>query len=185
MALKEIVLYPSPILRAKTASVERFDKNLAALLDDLYETMVVAHGIGLAAPQIGVAQQVTVIDLNVESIIPPEIITGERRSVSPKHESRLELVNPKVTQSEQVVVSNEGCISIPDFRESIKRHEQVRVSAQDRFGNAYELRAEGLLAFALQHEIDHLNGILFIDHLSRLKKHMFQKWYEKQPWKTD
>jgi peptide deformylase len=95
------------------------------------------------------------------------------------HAQRLELINPIVSDGGKIVSSEEGCLSIPDYRDSIKRHETVRVTTMDRHGRLFKLKAIGLLAFCIQHEVDHLNGVLFTDHLSRLKKQLFNRWYLK------
>lgn len=177
MAIREIVLYPDPRLSQKTEIVKSFDSKLEKLLDDMFETMVAARGLGLAAPQIGELVQVAVIDLSIEDM-PPAVISSERPIVAPK--KRLELINPKIITAVKDVTSDEGCLSIPEYRDSVKRKECVTVEASDRAGNLFILEGRELLAFALQHEIDHLNGVLFVDHLSRLKRGIFQRWYAKR-----
>jgi peptide deformylase len=162
MATLELRYYPDEVLREDCNPVEGFDEQLAAFLDNMVETMYAENGIGLAAPQVGVTQRITVID------------------VSPDQDSPIELVNPTITHSEGSVVSEEGCLSIPEFRESVKRKERVVVEAFDRLGTAFTLEADGLLAICIQHELDHLDGVLFVDHLSRLKRELFKRWYKKQ-----
>lgn len=162
MAQREICIYPDDVLRQKTIPVTEFSRTLHTLLDDMRETMYAAHGVGLAAPQIGELVRVTVID------------------VSDSGNEPVEFINPVITAREGNIPSEEGCLSIPDFRDSITRSERVTVDAVDRNGAPFQVHAEGLLAICLQHEIDHLEGILFIDHLSRLKRDIFKKKWEKR-----
>ena len=162
MARLPIVIYPDPLLKQKTAPVTEFHGQLHRLLDDMAETMYVSKGVGLAAPQVGVLQRVTVIDVSEEG---DEII---------------ELINPTIVSSQGKVDSEEGCLSIPEFRDTVERKEKVVVSAFDRHGKPFEVDADDLLAICLQHEIDHLDGILFVDRLSRLKRELFKKWLKKQ-----
>ncbi|MGA1191507.1 MAG: peptide deformylase [Bdellovibrionota bacterium] len=162
MAQREICIYPDDVLRQKTIPVTEFSRPLHTLLDDMRETMYAAHGVGLAAPQIGELVRVTVID------------------VSDSGNEPLEFINPVITAREGNVPSEEGCLSIPDFRETITRSERITVDAVDRNGAPFQVQAEGLLAICLQHELDHLEGILFIDHLSRLKRDVFKKKWGKR-----
>lgn len=162
MAQREICIYPDDVLRQKTIPVTEFSRTLHTLLDDMRETMYAAHGVGLAAPQIGELVRVTVID------------------VSDSGNEPVEFINPVITAREGNIPSEEGCLSIPDFRDSITRSERVTVDAVDRNGAPFQVHAEGLLAICLQHEIDHLEGVLFIDHLSRLKRDIFKKKWEKR-----
>lgn len=162
MTILDIRTFPDPVLREKTQVVTDFGDSLKKLLDDMFETMRHAHGIGLAAPQVGVLQQVAVID------------------ISEDQNERIDLVNPQIVEGNGKVSSEEGCLSIPEYRDSIKRRSEVVVRAQDSQGNPFELHADGLLAICLQHEIDHLNGVLFIDHLSRLKRELFRRWFKRQ-----
>jgi peptide deformylase len=162
MATLDLRYYPDTVLREKCEEVETFDEKLAELLDNMIETMYAENGVGLAAPQVGITQRVTVID------------------VSPDQDTPIELINPVIADGEGSVTSEEGCLSIPEFRESVKRKDRVVVEAFDRLGGSFTIEAEGLLSICLQHEIDHLNGVLFIDHLSRLKRELFKRWYKKQ-----
>ncbi|MCB0319789.1 MAG: peptide deformylase [Bdellovibrionales bacterium] len=162
MTLLPIFKYPEEVLRQECEEVTDFDKSLCELLDNMAETMYEAQGIGLAAPQIGVTKQVTVIDVSSEE---PLLI---------------EFINPTIVAEEGATSSEEGCLSIPEYRESVKRSENIVVEAFDRTGKPFRMDADGLLSICLQHEIDHLHGILFIDHLSRLKREMFKRWYKKQ-----
>jgi len=162
MTIRSIVFYPDPGLTEPCAPVAAFDGDLHTLLDDMAETMIDAVGIGLAAPQIGVSKRVAVIDISEEQNDP------------------IELINPEIVSRSGAVPSEEGCLSIPRYRDTIKRSAAVVVKAQNRLGEWYELKGEGLLSMALQHEIDHLDGVLFIDHLSRIKREMFRRWVKKQ-----
>jgi peptide deformylase len=156
MSRRPILVYPDPLLRTRAAPVERFDAGLASLVEDLTETMYGAPGVGLAAPQIGELQRVAIIDLDPRG-----------------PDSKLHvLVNPRILQDEGELTDTEGCLSIPDFTEKVERPERVRVAAQTVGGEAFELEAEGFFARALCHEIDHLDGILFIDRLRGLRRQL-------------
>ena len=156
MTRRPILLYPDPTLRRKAEPVERFDAELARLVDDLRETMYDAPGVGLAAPQIGELRRVAVIDLDPRG-----------------PESKLHvLVNPRIVESAGEASDTEGCLSIPDFTDKVDRPERVKVVAQSVAGEPIELQAEGFFARALCHEIDHLDGILFIDRLRGLRRQL-------------
>ena len=154
--IREIRLLGDPILRRRTAPVERFDAELAAFLDDLVETMYAAEGVGLAAPQVGDPRRATVIDVS------------EERDGS----QVLELINPTILRSEGTLPSEEGCLSIPGLVETIERAAEVEVDYRDRRGERHVVSGTELLSRALQHEIDHLEGILFIDYLGPLKRRL-------------
>jgi peptide deformylase len=154
--IRDIRLLGDSILRGKTVPVARFDAELALFLGDLVETMYDAEGVGLAAPQVGDPRRATVIDVS------------EERDGS----GVLELVNPRILRSEGTVASEEGCLSIPGMVETIERAAEVEVEYQDRFGEHQLVAGTELLSRALQHEIDHLEGILFIDYLGPLKRRM-------------
>ena len=153
MALLPIVQYPDPRLAQKAVPVEQFDEKLAKLAADMAETMYAAPGVGLAANQVGVLKRIIVVD-----------VTDDQTGL-------LKLVNPEIAwTSETLAEHEEGCLSLKGLYEHVKRPDEVIVKAQSVTGEPIEIKAEGLLAVCLQHEIDHLNGIVFIDHLSRLKK---------------
>ncbi len=166
MAIRDIRKYPDPVLRIKTEPVKAFDAALQRLIDDMLETMYAAPGVGLAANQVGVSLQLAVIDVSGREE------KGPRRAP-------VVLINPEILSREGTVVAEEGCLSIPDYAENVKRATKVKVRAQDRSGKAFEVEADGLFAKALQHEIDHLNGILFVDRLSPLKKSIFRRRLKK------
>lgn len=161
MALLVIKKYPDDILRENGEDVLTFDKALDRLVTDMIETMYVAEGVGLAAQQVGIARRVLVLD------------------VSPEGNAPQEFINPRIVDSDGKVPSEEGCLSIPDFRETISRKERVIVEAQNRRGEFFTTEADGILSICLQHEIDHLNGVLFIDHMSRLKRDLFRRWFKR------
>ena len=166
MAKLKIYEYPHPVLKQKADKVAEVDDQLRELLDDMLETMYAAAGVGLAAPQVGVLKRVVVIDISHED-------EGEKRSP-------LYLVNPEIIwHSEEESCQFEGCLSLPDQSAEVNRFKQVRVHYQDYDGKEKEISADGLLAVALQHEIDHLDGILYIDHISRLKRQMLLKKLQK------
>lgn len=162
MAKLEILHFPDSRLRTKAKPVSLVDDALRQLVDDMFETMYAAPGIGLAATQVDVHQRVVVIDLSQEQTEPWVFI------------------NPEILEKEGVEEMDEGCLSVPGIYESVKRAERIRVRALDRDGQVFELEADGLLAVCVQHEIDHLNGKLFVDYLSRLKRNRIQKKLEKQ-----
>jgi peptide deformylase len=180
MAILDIKIIPDPILRERTEEVTAFDQKLHTFLDNMYETMVEANGIGLAAPQVGSAQRVAIMDLSIEGVPYPTItsLSGKEPS-SHVYQERLELINPVLVSKGASTSSDEGCLSIPDYRDSIKRPKTVTVTARDRHGHEYRVEAEELTAFCIQHEMDHLDGILFVDHLSRLKMQLFRRWCAK------
>jgi peptide deformylase len=155
MALREILTVPHPLLKTVSTPVEQVDDALRALMDDMLETMYAAPGIGLAAVQIGVAKRVLVMDLAREDE-PPQ----------PRY-----FINPEITwASEELAVREEGCLSVPEIYDEVERPARVGLRYLDYQGKVVEEDAEGLLAVCVQHEMDHLNGVLFIDHLSRLKR---------------
>lgn len=151
-----IVKYPDPVLAKAGAPVTVFDASLKKLVEEMFESMYAAQGIGLAAPQIGLSQRLTVIDTSFKK--------------EPK--DRLVLINPEIVETEGKQFEEEGCLSLPEIREKVQRAARVKVKAQNEKGEWFEVEGTELLARALQHEIDHLNGVLFIDHLSRLKREL-------------
>ena len=161
--IREIVKYPDPVLQRETEPVTVFDEELRTLVDDMFESMYAAKGIGLAAPQIGVAKQITVIDL----------------SFNKTPEDRLVLINPEITFREGRQYEEEGCLSLPEIREKVSRSARVRVRAQDAAGAWHEYDGEELLARAFQHEIDHLHGILFFSRVSMLKRDLLLRRIRK------
>lgn len=154
MAILPIRLYPDSILRQPCKSVEVFDDSLARLVSDMVETMVAAPGIGLAAPQVGVSCRLAVVDL----------------SIGKKEEDLLVLVNPRLSQQSGSWEDEEGCLSIPGLNERVSRPERLRVEAQDLTGVPFTFEADGMLARVVSHEVDHLQGVLFVDHLSGLRR---------------
>ena len=164
MAIKKIVTVPDSILRKKSLVVEKVDKEIKNLMDDMLETMYKAPGIGLAAVQIGIPKRIVVIDISKDE----------------NKKDPIYFVNPELTwQSKEIATYEEGCLSIPDQFAKIDRPEKFTVKFLDYNGNTKEMKAEGLLATCIQHEIDHLNGILFIDYLSKLKKDIIIKKLSK------
>jgi peptide deformylase len=165
MAIRPIIEVPDPLLRQKSTPVEAVDDDLRALIADMFETMYAAPGIGLAAIQVGVPKRVLVIDLQEQPEEGAESIKDPRV-----------FINPEILDtSDQEVPYTEGCLSVPDQYAEVERPDRVRARWLDEQGNQHEEDIEGLLATCLQHEMDHLEGILFIDHLSRLKRDMILK----------
>ena len=168
MALLPIFETPDPVLRQVSTPVETIDDDLQKLIYDMFDTMYAAPGIGLAAIQVGVPKRLLVIDLQD----PPE---GEDEEAEPVR-NPLVFINPEILEtSETTKPYHEGCLSVPEQYAEVLRPDRVRASWLDRDGNAHDEWIDGLLAVCLQHEIDHLNGVLFIDHLSRLKREMIMK----------
>jgi peptide deformylase len=164
MPVLEILKFPDPKLKSKSLPVGKIDDNLCQLVRDMAETMYAAPGVGLAAPQVGHLIRLVVID------------------VTPANQPKnlLVLINPEIVSTEGECTWEEGCLSVPDYNEEIKRKEKVTVRGHDLEGKTIEITAEGLLAIALQHEIDHLNGVLFIDHLSSLKRALYKRKQKKE-----
>ncbi|WP_392537865.1 peptide deformylase [Legionella sp. 227] len=161
MAIHTILYLPDARLRDVAKPVVHFDDNLQTLIDDMFETMYDAHGVGLAAPQIGVSLRLSVID-----------IEGDKQN-------QIVIINPEIVASEGAKKFEEGCLSVPGAYDTVTRAEKVTVTALDRNGKPFEIKADGLLAECLQHEIDHMNGKLFVDLLSPLKRAMARKKLEK------
>lgn len=160
MKILDIVTYPDKFLQVPTRPVDNIDGRLQDLIDNMGETMYQAPGIGLAAIQVGIDKSLLVYD------------------IAPREEGRLlnALINPKIISQEGEIISeDEGCLSVPDFRANVKRAARILVEGVDRDGNPKRIEAEGLLSIMLQHEIDHLNGTLFIDRISALKRQMYQR----------
>jgi peptide deformylase len=166
MAILSILHYPDPRLRNKALPVAEVDATVRTLLDDMLATMYEAPGIGLAAPQVNVSKRVIVIDISEERNQP------------------LFLVNPEILSRQGETQVEEGCLSVPYIYEPVGRSERVKVRALDRDGRAFEMEAEGLLAVCIQHEIDHLEGKLFVDYLSEIKRSRIRKKLEKFRRKT-
>jgi peptide deformylase len=162
MALLQILEFPDPRLRKRAQPVTQFDASLRKLVDDMFETMYSAPGIGLAATQVNVPKRLLVID------------------ISDRRDQPLVLINPDVVAREGVEETEEGCLSVPGVFDKVTRAEKILVRALDRDGKPFELEADGLLAVCIQHEIDHLDGKLFVDYLSELKRTRIRKKLEKE-----
>ena len=164
MALRDILLIPDKRLRMKSEPVKAIDKEVRALIEDMFETMYAAPGIGLAAIQIGVPKRVVTMDLaKKDDPAEPQVF-----------------INPEIVwSSDEKATYEEGCLSIPEYYEEVERPKSVRVKFLDREGKPQEIEADGLLSTCLQHEIDHINGVLFIDHISKLKRDMVLKKFKK------
>jgi peptide deformylase len=161
--IHEVVKYPDPILAKKGEEVTEFTADLEQLVEEMFDSMYAAQGIGLAAPQIGISKQITVIDVSFKE----------------RPEDKLVLINPVVLDKRGKQTEEEGCLSLPEIREKVQRAEWVKVRAQNAKGDFFEVEGEELLARCLLHEIDHLHGILFIDHLSRLKRDLVHRRIKK------
>ncbi len=152
--IHEVVKWPDPVLQKPGEKVTVFDAKLKKLVEEMFDSMYAAQGIGLAAPQIAISKRITVIDVSFKK----------------NPEERIALINPEIIEREGKQVEEEGCLSLPEIREKVTRAAKVKVKAQDVSGEWFEVEGDELLARALQHEIDHLDGVLFIDRLSRLKR---------------
>ena len=164
MAIREILKYPHPVLKKRSREVDQIDGELKKLIQDMTETMYDAGGVGLAAPQVGISRRVIVVDV---SPIDPQ-------------QTFFVMINPEIVSEEGDVDHEEGCLSVPDCLEMVKRKEKVRVKGISPEGREVEISGEGILAFALQHEIDHLNGVLILDRVSRLKRDIYQRKVKKE-----
>lgn len=162
MARLTILEFPDPRLRTRAQPVEHVDDELRKLIDDMFETMYAAPGIGLAATQVNVHKRVLVLD------------------ISETRDQPLALINPEVIQRQGVEETEEGCLSVPGIYDKVTRAERIRVRALNRDGKSIEMDADGLLAVCIQHEIDHLDGKLFVDYLSELKRTRIRKKLEKE-----
>jgi len=158
-----IVKYGDPVLEKPSATITKFDDELRQLVDDMFESMYAAHGVGLAAPQIGISKRIAVIDITFKEDL----------------EARIVLVNPEIIHLEGRLTSNEGCLSLPEFREKVTRARKVTARAQNLKGETFEVTGEDLLARALLHETDHLNGKLYISHISALKRDIIKRKIRK------
>src|SRR3954464_4367642 len=158
-----IVKFGNPALEKPSETVTVFDDDLKKLVDDMFESMYAASGVGLAAPQIGIGKRIAVIDVTFQE--------------DPK--GRLVIINPEIIKKEGKQTAMEGCLSLPDFRENVTRANKVTVRAQDGHGKTFEMEGEGLLAPAFLHETDHLNGRLFISHVSTLKRDLIKRKIKK------
>ncbi|MBV8673117.1 MAG: peptide deformylase [Acidobacteriaceae bacterium] len=161
--IREIVKFPEPILERPTEPVIEFNDELRKFVDDMFESMYAAKGIGLAAPQVGVSKRLTVIDLSFQE----------------RPEDKIILINPEIVLREGKQYEEEGCLSLPEIREKVSRAAKVKVRAQDLDGKSFEMEGTELLARAFQHEIDHLDGILFIRRVSALKRDLILRRIRK------
>src|SRR5210317_1740688 len=162
MAKLTILEFPDPRLRKKAVPVDNVDDELRALIDDMFETMYAAPGIGLAATQVDVHRRLLVADVSADKDVPHVF------------------VNPEILEKDGVTVTEEGCLSVPGYFETVERADHIRVRFLDRDGKETEMEAEGLLAVCIQHEIDHLDGKLFVDYLSEAKRQRVRKKLEKE-----
>ncbi len=169
MAVLEIVKYPHPILKKRSETVDKIDGEVGKLIQDMKETMYTAGGVGLAACQVGISRRVIVLDV---SPIDPE-------------QRFLALINPEIISEEGEIDHEEGCLSVPDCLETVRRKERVSVRGLSSQGTPMEIKGEGILAIALQHEIDHTNGILILDRVSRLKREIYRNKLKKEKRKEE
>jgi len=163
MAIKKILTFPHPVLREKAQEITTFDDELKQLAADMGETMYAAPGVGLAANQIGIARQIVVVDISGKE--------DEKKFIA--------LVNPVISEGEGSVIGEEGCLSVLEYESKVKRFQKIRVTANDLEGRELDFTAEDRFARIIQHEVDHLHGTLFIDHISRLKLTLYKKKLKK------
>lgn len=164
MAVLEILKYPHSVLKKRSKEVDRIDEEVKKLIHDMAETMYEANGIGLAACQVGVPRRIIVLDVS---------------PIDPK-QSFFAMINPEIVSEEGEIDHEEGCLSVPDCLEKVRRKERVRVRGMSLEGEEMEVAGEGILAFALQHEIDHTNGLLILDRVSRLKREIYRNKVKKE-----
>ena len=164
MAVLEILKYPHPLLKKRSQEIEKIDENIRQLIQDMTETMYDASGVGLAACQVGVNKRIIVLDV---SPMDPE-------------QDLFALINPEIVAEEEEIDHEEGCLSVPDCQEIIKRKQKVRIRGMSSEGKEVELEAQGILAIALQHEVDHLNGVLILDRMSGLKREIYRNKLRKK-----
>jgi peptide deformylase len=169
VAALEILKYPHPILKKRSEVVSQINEEVKKLIQDMRETMVQAGGVGLAACQVGVPQRVIVLDVS---------------PLDPQH-SFFALINPEIISEEGEIDHEEGCLSVPDCLEKVKRREKVSVRGLSAEGRDIEIKGEGILAIALQHEIDHINGVLILDKISRLKREIYRNKLKKEKRKEE
>ena len=164
MAVLEILKYPHRLLKKRSQEIEKIDENTRRLIQDMIETMYDANGVGLAACQVGVSKRIIVLDV---SPMDPE-------------QDLFALINPEIVAEEEEIDHEEGCLSVPDCQETIKRKQKVRVRGMSPEGKEIELEAQGILAIALQHEVDHLNGVLILNRMSGLKREIYRNKLRKK-----
>jgi len=164
MAVLEILKYPDPLLKKRSEKVERIDEGVKRLIQDMKETMYYSSGIGLAAPQVGVLLRIVVMDVS---------------PLDPKHDF-FAIINPEIVSEEGEIEHEEGCLSVPDCQEKVKRRERILVRGMSLEGSEIEVGGEGIVAIALQHEIDHLNGTVILDRISRLKREIYRNKLKKE-----
>lgn len=164
MAVLEILKYPHPLLKKRCKDVEKVDEGTKKLIQDMIETMYAANGIGLAACQVGISKNIIILDVS---------------PMEPQHDL-FAVINPEILTGEGEIDHEEGCLSVPDCFEKVKRKEKVHVKGISPEGEIIEIGAEGILALALQHEIDHLNGVLILDKISGLKREIYRKKLKKK-----
>ena len=174
MALREILTFPDPRLARKSTPVETVNDEIKQLIDDMFETMYVAEGVGLAAPQIGITDRVIVVDCG------PREADSQEEDEPLKPVQPIAIVNPVVTAKEGKITWEEGCLSVPGYTDDVERAAKITVEGLDRDGNPLVMEAEGLLSVCIQHEIDHLEGVLFVDRLSRLKQGLVKRRLKKK-----
>lgn len=162
-----ILSYPNPLLKQRSGEVLEFDEKLHTLLADMYETMLDKEGVGLAGIQVGVTQRILIINI-------------PREDKKQYKEDLLEIINPKIIKKNGEIFFTEGCLSVPNFYEDVMRFDEVEIAYQDRFGKPQSLQAQGYLAVAIQHEMDHLDGVLFVDRLSMMKRKKFEKEFKRE-----
>jgi peptide deformylase len=169
VAVLEILKYPHPLLKKRCEKVDRIDGEVKKLIRDMTETMYQANGIGLAACQVGVSRRVIVVDVG---------------PIDPEKES-FAMINPEIISEEGEIEHEEGCLSVPDCSEKLKRKEKVLIRGFSPAGKEIEISAEGILAIAIQHEIDHINGVLILDRISRLKREIYRNKLRKEKRKEE
>jgi len=167
--VREVIVYPNKILKQKSKEVTEFNEELHQLLDDMYDTMIAKKGVGLAAIQIAVPKRVFIVNIPIE----------EQEGAQPK-ENTLEVINPKFLEMSGTTKYQEGCLSVPGYYEDVSRYKYIKLKYQDRYGKEHIIEDDDFLAIALQHEFEHLEGKLFVERLSIIKRKKFEKEWKKR-----
>lgn len=184
MAKLEILTYPNPLLREVSQPVQKFNESLKTLVKDMLETMYDANGIGLAAPQVGHLIRLLVIDTRPRDPEKSRYDNDDQTDLEKQITQPLVLINPEIVKGEGKTTFDEGCLSVPSFFETVERFEKVTVKAQDLNGKEFSFEVDGLLAICIQHEMDHLEGTLFIDHISFTKSNKIKNQIKKTGYPT-
>jgi len=176
MAILDICTYPDPVLKKKAARIEKIDDTIHQLIQDMVDTLYSVHGIGLAAPQVGVSKQLLIYDLDRE-----DLEEGLSHEESLQKRNPGVIINPEIVSAEiEVLSEKEGCLSVPEFKADVPRYQKIHIKAMDEKEQSIDIETDQYLGIVLQHEMDHLNGILLVDYVSSLKREMYRRRMKKK-----